>query len=390
MFAEQHLKEFRKRYALQGSSWLGHHVSDWATFVAQNCDLISSATLSALPQTRVSRTDLFSLAGDPKVSDLELTLCVLAWGGMNRSHGSKALTSWTKWGHIISKLRSANLTRSEAYELFAAERSDGHLAGMGPAYFTKLIYFCHPNHDGYIMDQWTARSVNLLGISPQIEMYNISGKAGAQSMGVSDKNSSDTYENFCSFVEALVAEVDEATSPSEIEEAMFSQGRGKGEWRNYVIFQASNTSDRPQYSKGDVIMTDESGCDLIWHIDRAKFSFDDPADYEEWKKTKAVFFELSPSAADDMGETVFADAFEVEGGFEITPDLGKVSISLEDDGPLISAWVKVSAELVEDLDEDTLSEWSSEEGGWASCSIYLGEFDAHITEDDGGDWRFPS
>ena len=94
------------------------------------------------------------------------------------------------------------------------------------------------------MDQWTARSVNLLGISPQIEMYNIAGKAGAQSMGVSDKNSLDTYENFCSFVEALVAEVDEATSPSEIEEAMFSQGRGKGEWRNYVISQASKTSDR--------------------------------------------------------------------------------------------------------------------------------------------------
>ena len=137
-------------------------------------------------------------------------------------------------------------------------------------------------------------------------------------------------------------------------------------------------------------MTDENGCNLIWHIDRAKFSFDDPAEYDEWKKTKSVFFELSPSAADDMGEAVFVDASETEGDFEITPNVGKVSITLEDDGPVITAWVKVSAELVENLDQETLSEWSSEEGGWASCSIYLGEFDASIVEDDGGDWRLPT
>lgn len=137
-------------------------------------------------------------------------------------------------------------------------------------------------------------------------------------------------------------------------------------------------------------MSNKDNCDLIWHIDRAKFVFDNPEDYDEWKKTKSVFFELSPSASDDMGETVFVDASEVEVSYEITGDLGKVSITLEDDGPIISAWVKVSAELVEDLDEETLMEWSSEQGGWASCTIYLGEYDASIIEDDGGDWRLPS
>lgn len=136
-------------------------------------------------------------------------------------------------------------------------------------------------------------------------------------------------------------------------------------------------------------MTNSNGHNLVWHIDRAKFNFEDPSDYEEWKKTKSVYFELSPSAADDMGEAVFVDVDDAEDDFEITKETGTLSITLEDDGPLISAWVKVKAELVDDLDEETLSDWSSDEGGWASCSIYLGDFDAHIVEDDGGDWRLP-
>ena len=44
--------------------------------------------------------------------------------------------------------------------------------------------------------------------------------------------------------------------------------------------------------------------------------------------------------------------------------------------------------MIEGLNEEILEEWASEKGGWASCSIDLGEeVEAYITEDDGGDWR---
>jgi transposase-like protein len=142
-----------------------------------------------------------------------------------------------------------------------------------------------------------------------------------------------------------------------------------------------------KFSQGDN-MSDAQSTELVWHIDRAKFSFDDPDEYEEWKKDKKVFFEFSPSQSDDFGEAVFSDPSECEDDFEVTADRGKVSITLEEDGPVVSAWVKVSAELVDDLDDEALSEWSADEGGWASCSIYLGPYDASISEDDGGDWRF--
>jgi transposase-like protein len=128
---------------------------------------------------------------------------------------------------------------------------------------------------------------------------------------------------------------------------------------------------------------------LIWHIDRAKFSFSDPSEYKEWKKEKKVFFEFSPTGADDGGEAVFVDPDSAEGDFEVTEGRGTIKVKLEKDGPVITAWVGVDAETVDGLDEDTLSEWANDQGGWVSCSIHLGDFDASIEEDDGGDWRFP-
>jgi hypothetical protein len=126
---------------------------------------------------------------------------------------------------------------------------------------------------------------------------------------------------------------------------------------------------------------------VIWHIDRAKFVFSDPAEYKQWKKEKKVFFEFSPSGADDGGEAVFADVEGAADDFEVTEDRGLVKISLEKDGPVISAWVGVLAETVDDLDQDTLTDWSNDQSGWACCTIHLGDFDASIEEDDGGDWR---
>jgi hypothetical protein len=149
------------------------------------------------------------------------------------------------------------------------------------------------------------------------------------------------------------------------------------------ILQEINGDDGNENGKEDDIPTPTA----IWHIDRAKFVFSDPAEYRQWKKEKKVFFEFSPSGADDGGEAVFADADAATDDFEVTEDRGLVKITLEKDGPVISAWVGVLAETVEDLDQETLTDWSNDQGGWSCSSIYLGDFEASIVEDDGGDWR---
>ncbi len=168
-------------------------------------------------------------------------------------------------------------------------------------------------------------------------------------------------------------------------------------WKDKYGSEVLAGLNRKATTKKENKMSDNSDFDsdsaeaptLIWHIDRAKFTFSDPSEYKEWKKEKKVFFEFSPSSADDGGEAVFVDPESSEDDFEIDEHRGTVKVKLEKDGPVITAWVAVSAEIVDGLDEEALNEWSNDQGGWSSCSIHLGDFDASIEEDDGGDWRFP-
>lgn len=126
---------------------------------------------------------------------------------------------------------------------------------------------------------------------------------------------------------------------------------------------------------------------LIWHIDRAKFEFEDANDLSEWMKNPEVFFEFSPSSADEPGEELFEDVFDMEIYQKVEGGASKVSFTVEDGHAIVSAWVAIDVETSEDFDEESFSEWAEEYGGWYSASISLGDFDATITEDDGGEWR---
>jgi hypothetical protein len=97
---------------------------------------------------------------------------------------------------------------------------------MGPAYFTKLICFVNPNLKGYIMDQWTSKSINLL-FENKIVFLNASGH-------VSDKNTSQIYEDFCLKIEYLADLLN--LKPIDLEENLFGNGGvNKGKWRQFVV-----------------------------------------------------------------------------------------------------------------------------------------------------------
>lgn len=127
---------------------------------------------------------------------------------------------------------------------------------------------------------------------------------------------------------------------------------------------------------------------LIWHIDRAKFEFSDPSEIDAWEKNPVVNFEFSPTQSDDGGCSVFSDPETSTNYFALDSNNSEYTFAREDDSLVISAWVRVNAEVADDFSEDLLNEWANENGGWASCSIDLGDdVDAFISEDDGGDWR---
>jgi hypothetical protein len=106
---------------------------------------------------------------------------------------------------------------------------------MGPACYTKLIHFCGQSRRGYIMDEWSCRSINLLfesadGRRRKPVLFN-----GTQ---VSPHNSVEHYEQFCGLID-LLAELSGDTDAAELASRLSSVAgdarRNRGVWRQYVI-----------------------------------------------------------------------------------------------------------------------------------------------------------
>ena len=166
---------------------------------------------------------------------------VMAWGGQGERActGDHVRDAWGERKTIqehLSQLKADRLTRSNAYNLF---RNSGRVSGLGPAFFTKLLYFFDQTEAKqgnvktktgrcYIMDQWTARSVNLLTGQSLVKM------AGTPPyISVSNANTGDDYERFCAQIDAIATSLQ--CHGSVVEERLFSWGGHRpGRWRQYV------------------------------------------------------------------------------------------------------------------------------------------------------------
>ena len=74
------------------------------------------------------------------------------------------------------------------------------------------------------MDQWTARSINLLTGKRVVKLDH--------SNTVSIDNDVYAYREFCQIVCAMAKHLGATVEDTEMR--LFSQGRGKGMWRNHV------------------------------------------------------------------------------------------------------------------------------------------------------------
>ncbi len=125
---------------------------------------------------------------------------------------------------------------------------------MGPAYFTKLIYFLTPRRSGqckpaYIMDQRAGSSVNLLTGSNTVLLDGErrwkrlkDGLDVSYGFTVSDANTGDDYEAFCSYVDRLAADV--CLCVDQVDCALFSTEENRpGTWRQYVETEGKTLLD---------------------------------------------------------------------------------------------------------------------------------------------------
>ncbi len=235
-FNAEHLQKFTECIEDNDQSVLGKSAITWCENIkkhsSKNCKTYENFPI--LPSDRQCRNSLQNWINDIGYSDLRsCSAAILAWGGMKVSHGHLAFQSYSLWGPIITDLYSGSISAEAAYDRFHTLRQTSELKGMGIAYFTKLIFFLtHTdpylkarNRSGYILDQWTARSINLLSDTPIINM---------QSSWVTDKNTGQVYGIFCEKIEQLADLIHR--TPAQTEELLFSRGgRNKGSWRAYVI-----------------------------------------------------------------------------------------------------------------------------------------------------------
>lgn len=238
-----HYSKFKTTKA-NNSAWLGFSPLSWFNWIKSNAGLkFENINISDLPSSKVSRKELFDMAKNPDIDTLICCISILAWGGMNRKHGLSLIENYAEWIHVAENIRQGTLSREDAYDAFSALRKESKLPGMGPAYFTKLIFFLasQDKQVGYIMDQWTATSANLLFDEKVVitQLQKSESKHGKSKLieVVTDKNTKHNYDKFCKCVELIAADL--SFTPSLVEEMMFSEGRKKGEWRNYLVEQRS-------------------------------------------------------------------------------------------------------------------------------------------------------
>lgn len=190
---------------------------------------------AGLPNMQQTRQQVRQICIDPNSPELIGYIHVMAWGGQGDRFGHKTL-AWQNMDQIIPKLqalREGGLNHCQTYNLFAGENK---VAGLGPSFFTKLIYFFTPEPQPgqigfYIMDQWTAKSVDLLTQQWVVRLQR------SEKTSPGHNNKCGNYEAFCREVEHIAAalEIGGVHTGDQVEQRLMSEGGHHAQlWRQHV------------------------------------------------------------------------------------------------------------------------------------------------------------
>ena len=191
--------------ATSPKEWFSNFNTTWNTSELSESGLNRKELLELIhPHRNKRELDKFILR--------KLIVSVLAWGGLGTSptNGKLAIETIKAYEGVCASLLNG-LSSVEAYTRFYNLKKLKKMKGLRPAYFTKLIFF-FGDQSGLIMDQWTARSTNLLLNKNEIKL---------ERNMVSDNNSVQVYMKYLEFVSELKNKLDIQT-PAKAEELIFS------------------------------------------------------------------------------------------------------------------------------------------------------------------------
>ena len=196
--------------------------SDWV----EGLQLIGVPDADQLPQSALDRAAVRQICRDPNKPVLFGYACAMAWGGQGlgptRPHAQSAWAAHADLKPILELLRNHSLNRIQAYELFL---NGVRIPGLGPSFWTKLLFFFAERADLYVMDQWVAKSVNLLVGRPLVPLVG----------GCPPRETpSAVYNTYCEEIDRIAKHL--GLSGSQAEEKMMSHGGHKpGAWRSHVL-----------------------------------------------------------------------------------------------------------------------------------------------------------
>ena len=218
---------------IQKKSVVGKSATNWFESVTKSdkwpkCDCNSSNwEISGLSTDPLNRFELQQILlesmSSKSISPKVIKKCVIeifAWGAMRVNHARRVLPCIENYQEVCVGLTCGKLNPVEAYKEFFVAHHSRELLGMGPAYYTKLIYFLG-DQTGLILDQWTGCSINKLCINPVIILDNGS---------VSKSNGPKRYAKYLEAIEQLRVALDLPTL-SKTEELIFSCSDLKGKSR---------------------------------------------------------------------------------------------------------------------------------------------------------------
>ncbi|MAS05413.1 MAG: hypothetical protein CL534_12125 [Ahrensia sp.] len=187
-----------------------------------------------IPDEKMTRDALSKYVNDASRTPLEIIFAILGWGGIGADNFRRFLERGTKpFEAVVSDIRKNKLERYDAYDRIKALKpgkkpADWLLYGISPAYYTKVIFFLtrESGRPGYIMDQFSGRSVNFLW-NDEAVILNETGK-------VHSDNNAENYIFFCARVEALATKLSTRKTTRSGEEVEFALFNPNSHWRKYL------------------------------------------------------------------------------------------------------------------------------------------------------------
>lgn len=234
--------------------WSSVDAATWASYVR---DPSLAAAIAA-----ADHPELYQCLARSKVQyfcrrqDVPLELraaAVMGWGragGKGYAHAPALWAARHIWLPLLERL--PHLSRKEAFREFRALRHQGMLPGMGPAYFTKLIFF-FGSGTGYILDKWLAASVQVLNamhwtLDPNgqpVFTWHSSNfpKLNHQRTMVVDQVTAEEYEHFCQILEDL-AHLLRLTDGEAVEQLLFSSSTWRAFVRQHCLYVKKSTRNK--------------------------------------------------------------------------------------------------------------------------------------------------